>query len=301
MDSDNKDTKKVNEAEIDDKYITTKKLGEDPLYVSYLVKEKNSQKKYIAFISYFTSDELPENIQFPQQLQKYQILSKLNNPYIHKIIYHGIGVIKIKEEKKEKEYILADYIKGTNLEKFLSKTNGIDEIYAKSIFEKILKGVKALHEAGICHRDLKPSNILLDLNLNPIITNFIISTLFKEGNKLDERTGTIYYMSPQHMEGKYDGIKSDIFGLGKTLFSMIFGMRNSCFIKNKRGDNKYDLIINKQYEEFWKKILENSDKSYSNISEEFKNLFVRMVAYEENERPTIDEILKDKWFDELRD
>ena len=180
MDSDNKDTKKVNEAEIDDKYITTKKLGEDPLYVSYLVKEKNSQKKYIAFISYFTSDELPENIQFPQQLQKYQILSKLNNPYIHKIIYHGIGVIKIKEEKKEKEYILADYIKGTNLEKFLSKTNGIDEIYAKSIFEKILKGVKALHEAGICHRDLKPSNILLDLNLNPIITNFIISTLFKE-------------------------------------------------------------------------------------------------------------------------
>ena len=82
---------------------------------------------------------------------------------------------------------------------------------------------------------------------------------------------------------------------------MIFGMRNSCFIKNKRGDNKYDLIINKQYEEFWKKILENSDKSYSNISEEFKNLFVRMVAYEENERPTIDEILKDKWFDELRD
>ena len=69
MDSDNKDTKKVNEAEIDDKYITIKKLGEDPLYVSYLVKEKNSQKKYIAFISYFTSDELPENIQFPQQLQ----------------------------------------------------------------------------------------------------------------------------------------------------------------------------------------------------------------------------------------
>ena len=301
MDSDNKDTKKVNEAEIDDKYITTKKLGEDPLYVSYLVKEKNSQKKYIAFISYFTSDELPENIQFPQQLQKYQILSKLNNPYIHKIIYHGIGVIKIKEEKKEKEYILADYIKGTNLEKFLSKTNGIDEIYAKSIFEKILKGVKALHEAGICHRDLKPSNILLDLNLNPIITDFIISPLLKKENKLDDVAGTFYYMSPQHIEGLYDGIKNDIFALGKTLFCMIFGMKNSCFIKNKKGDQKYDLIINKQFEEFWKIILENSDKSYSNVSEDFKNLFVRMVAYEENERPTIDEILKDKWFDELRD
>ena len=162
--------------------------------------------------------------------------------------------------------------------------------------------MKALHEAGICHRDIKPSNILLDLNLNPIISDFIISTLFKENNKLNEMAGTLHYTSPQIMEQKeYDGIKNDIFALGKTLFEMIFGMKNICFEENRRGEENYDLIINKKFEEFWKKILENCDKSYSNISEEFKNLFVRMVAYEENERPTIDEILKDKWFDELRD
>ena len=162
--------------------------------------------------------------------------------------------------------------------------------------------MKALHESGICHRDIKPSNILLDLNLNPIITNFFISSLFKEENKLDDIVGTFYYMSPQHLFGEeYDGIKNDIFALGKTLFNLIFGMKISCFKKNGKGDQKYDLIINNQYEEFWKIILGDYDKSYSNISEEFKNLFVRMVAYEEKERPTIDEILKDKWFDELRD
>ena len=229
-------------------------------------------------------------------------MSNLNNPYILNIIYHGIGIIKLFNEKKEMEYIITDYIKGTNLEKLLYKTNGLKEIYAKKIFEKILKGLKALHEAGICHRDIKPSYILLDLNLNPIISDFIISTLFKENNKLNEIAGTPHYSSPQITEEKeYDGIKNDIFALGKTLFEMIFGMKNICFEKNRRGEENYDLIINKKFEEFWKKILENCDKSYSNISEEFKNLFVRMVAYEENERPTIDEILKDKWFDELRD
>ena len=300
MDIDNINTKD-NEAEIDGKYIILKKVEVGAINVSYLVLEKNSKKKYIVSINCFNNDKFPENIQFPEQLKKYQILSNLNNPYIHKIIYHGIGIIKIKEEKIEKEYIVADYIKGTNLEKFLYKTNGVDEIYAKSIFEKILKGVKTLHEAGICHRDLKPSNSLLDLNLNPIITDFIISPILKKDNKLDDVAGTFYYMSPQHIEGLYDGIKNDIFALGKTLFCMIFGMKNRCFIKNEKGDLKDDLIINKQFEEFWKIILENSDKSYSNVSEDFKNLFVRMVAYEENERPTIDEILKDKWFDELRD
>ena len=159
-----------------------------------------------------------------------------------------------------------------------------------------------MHEAGICHRDIKPHNILLDINMNPIITGFYISSLFKENYKFKDIVGAYYYMSPQQLDGReYDGIKNDIFGLGITLFNLIFGMKKRCFIQNKKGDENYDLIINKQFEEFWKKICENSDKSYSYISEEFKNLFVRMVAYEENERPTIDEILKDKWFDELRD
>lgn len=293
MDKVIKKDEEVNQTQIDDKYIVIKQIGHN----SYLVKEKNNQKKFIAYIN-FNPGEYPENL----ELKKFQILSNLNNPYIHKIIYHGIGNIKIKEEKKEMEYIIADYIRGTDLDKFLSKTNGIDEIYAKSIFEKILKGVKTLHEIGICHRDIKPSNILLDLNLNPSITSFFISILFKEENKINDMAGTFYYMSPQHLKNEeYDAIKNDIFALGKTLFNMIFGMKNMCFIRNKQGDQEYDLIINKQFEEFWKIIFKKSDKSFSNISEEFKHLFVRMVAYEENERPTIDEILKDKWFDDLRD
>ena len=34
------------------------------------------------------------------------------------------------------EYIITDYIKGTNLEKLLYKTNGLKEIYAKKFLKK---------------------------------------------------------------------------------------------------------------------------------------------------------------------
>ena len=152
-----------------------------------------------------------------------------------------------------------------------------------------------MHEAGICHRDLTPTNILIDINLNPIITNFIISLIFKENEKLQDIAGTPKYMSPQIlMMEEYDGIKNDIFSLGKLLLNMVLGM-NICF-QSEKGNHYYALIINKLFEEFWRDILGSST-----VSEDFKNLVVRMIAYDENERPTIDEILKDKWFDELRE
>ena len=35
------------------------------------------------------------------------------------------------------------------------------------------------------------------------------------------------------------------------------------------------------------------------LSKEFKNLYVRMIAYEPKERPSIQEVLNDPWFDEI--
>ena len=35
------------------------------------------------------------------------------------------------------------------------------------------------------------------------------------------------------------------------------------------------------------------------LSEEFKNLFIRMVNYNPNERPKIDKILNDEWMKEI--
>ena len=36
------------------------------------------------------------------------------------------------------------------------------------------------------------------------------------------------------------------------------------------------------------------------FSPELKNLLTRMTVYNENDRPSINEILNDKWFDEIR-
>ena len=59
----------------------------------------------------------------------------------------------------------------------------------------------------------------------------------------------------------------------------------------------YKLIKTKQYDKYWE-ILDNYF-GIKNLSQDFKNLFVKLVAYEPGDRPTIEQIKKDDWLKEV--
>ena len=97
-----------------------------------------------------------------------------------------------------------------------------NEQQAKFIFNKILKGVQALHGAGIYHADLKLENILLDEQFNPKIANFTFSKIFLQNNvniPIIGKFGTNFYMAPQKfLNIPYYGDKADIFSLDLIMF-----------------------------------------------------------------------------------
>jgi serine/threonine protein kinase len=90
-------------------------------------------------------------------------------------------------------YLILDDCSKGNLLKY-TRAGRFSERQAKLIFRKILNGVRALHQAGICHRELTLSNILLDQKFNPKISNFEISTLF-QGNNLNDFVGVPIFPS----------------------------------------------------------------------------------------------------------
>ena len=61
-------------------------------------------------------------------------------------------------------------------------------------------------------------------------------------------------------------------------------------------DNLYRLIILHQYIEYWERIHENIPL---NVSQEFRDLFLSLVAFDPNERSTIDQILNSPWMNEI--
>jgi calcium-dependent protein kinase len=82
------------------------------------------------------------------------------------------------------------------------------------------------HSNGIVHRDLKPENILFDSNKdNPtlkIIDFGCSAKLNRNGEKLNRRIGTPFYVAPEVLAANYNE-KCDIWSIGVILYILLCG------------------------------------------------------------------------------
>ena len=284
-----------NQDNIDNIYHIIQYLGEDGLSKMYSVIHVSNNTEYIAKVLKGNGNN------FQQELQMTTTISNLNNPNIIHLHNHGIGTItRGGNVRNNKKYLILDYCSKGELGKYI-QTGRFSERHAKFIFRKILNGVRALHQAGICHRNLTIYNILLDQNFNPKISNFDFSTLFQGNNgiiNLNDPVGTPNYACPQIFNHQiYNGSKADIFSLGVILFILVVGMFG--FKKADHNDENYRCIMNNQINNYWVS-LAIAQINHLNFSQQFKDLYIRMVSFNENNRPTIDQILNDNWFNELQ-
>lgn len=278
--------------EIDDKYSIISEKNSGGFGTVYLVRDKKTNKEYAAkIINKDTSykREVEINIKLQQ--------SKIPN-IVEYIDSNDNDIITLKDKEPEKKgYIIFKFYPEGDLLKYITLTGGLDERYSKVLFKKILETIQLIHSEKIYHFDLKLNNILLDDKYNPIICDFGLSRTINdsEDNKFYGSFGTRVCKPPQmHINQGFDGPKSDIFSLGVTLFKLItnhfpFGIAYSL--------NKfYKLIKNHEYDEYWKML---KDTKNIDVSESFKKLFVKMVDFEEDERPQIETILTYDWFNEI--
>ncbi|GMP24828.1 hypothetical protein CsSME_00001968 [Camellia sinensis var. sinensis] len=93
----------------------------------------------------------------------------------------------------------------------------------------IAKGIEYLHQGcdqRILHFNIKPHNIVLDLNLNPKISNFGQAKLCSKEQSIVSMTtarGTISYIAPEVFSRNFGNVsyKSDVYSFGKLLLEMV--------------------------------------------------------------------------------
>ena len=157
---------------------------------------------------------------------------------------------------------------------------------AAKIMKQILEGVNYLHYHGVCHRDLKPENILFssmsgDFEIKLI--DFGLSKVFNKNNgKMKGSAGTLYYMAPEVIYGKYNE-KCDVWSCGVILYMLL------CNIPPFFSSNEKDVkkkILNFEYD--------FNHKAFDNISDDAKNL-IKKIFVMPNERPSIADLLNSNW------
>ena len=270
------------------KYIIKSKKGFGGTAKAFLVYEKSSKKTYVAKLVPLKKKDF-----FEKEVEALTQLNKENNPNIIRLIDSGIGLFDVSDNKKEeKYYIILEYAHNRELYDYIVYGGfGLGELFGKLLFSKILNGMKTVHELELCHKDLSLSNIFLDINYNPKIGDFGAS--MRNRPNIDHYFGTLEYEAPEIIKNvPYNGIKADIFSLGAILIFMVYGKKG--FKKATASDKMYSLIMDEKNKKnialYWEKMgLCLGEK----ISDEFKQLYIKMVSPDPEKRPDIETILKE--------
>ena len=284
-------------------YIT-KYIGEGATSYVYLVQDRN--KKEFALKLYKNSESYFNEIN--------KIRKIFPSKYIVQLISSGQGYLERGYsyysyklfnhfQTGPVEYGLFEYLKNGELQNyvFLLKKKFSEEI-AKKIFFEIVQGIETCHESGMSHGDIRLQNILFNSNFNIKIIDYGFSKKIKDG-LISEITGSRFYNAPEIFSCAtkgYDGTLADVFSLGVVLFVLVMGFYP--FDKPNMFDSRYKLISKKDFDNFWKKCEQKkilAEKGLSGVSEEFKDLFEKMVCPKPKERISLCQIKKHSWLQEI--
>lgn len=209
-----------------------------------------------------------------------EILKKLIHPNI-------MQIFEFYEDKKN-FYIITEFCDGGELFDKIVEKGTLSESEAAGIMKQLLSAVSYIHANQIVHRDLKPENILLDTKKNNIIKiiDWGTARFFEKNKKMNRISGTPYYIAPEVLMEKYDE-KCDVWSCGIIMYILLcgyppFNAENDNDIMNKIKIGKFSF----------------PEEEWDNISNEAKDLIIKMLAYKPSDRLAASDCLLHKWFTE---
>lgn len=146
-----------------------------------------------------------------------------------KVRHPNVVVVEEVVEGKATPVIVMEYMDGGSLSDLLRARGTLPWREAVPLVIDVLRGVEAVHAAGIVHRDVKPSNILLTSEGVPKVADFGIAlpststkTVLDVGSTA--RAGTLFYMAPEVRAGMSAGDRrADVYACAAVLHECLYG------------------------------------------------------------------------------
>ncbi len=147
-----------------------------------------------------------------------QLAGRLSHPGI-------VTVFDIFEEG-DTAYICMEYVEGPTLENLLAARQPFSQSTVLDILRQAAEALDYAHSRGVVHRDIKPANLMLHENRLVKIADFGIGKVVSEETTMSgNMLGTPSYMSPEQVQSKPVGGRSDQFSLAVIAYELLTGAK----------------------------------------------------------------------------
>ncbi|MBS3808724.1 MAG: serine/threonine protein kinase, partial [Desulfobacterales bacterium] len=142
---------------------------------------------------------------------------------IARMVHPNIVKIYDIEEIYRTAFIIMEYLEGKPLRRILDTLGSLEYGKIANYLTQILKGLSYAHSQGIIHQDIKPANIFVLPDDMIKILDFGLACA--PGTENFNLAGTIFYASPEQVEGDPVDVRTDLYALGIMAYEMINGKR----------------------------------------------------------------------------
>jgi serine/threonine-protein kinase len=200
---------------LDERYQLTQTLGEGGMANVYLAHDLILDRDVAVKVLRLDLQNDPDTLR--RFRREAMATLELSHPNIVNI--YDVG------ESNGQQYLVMEYVKGTDLKKYIALNFPIPYARVIALMTQILSAVQTAHDHHIIHRDLKPQNILVDENGTAKITDFGIAVALTENSMTQTNSllGSVHYISPEQARGSMPTRQSDIYALGIILYEMLTG------------------------------------------------------------------------------
>ena len=162
-------------------------------------------------------------------LREIKVQAALDHPHIARLY--------TAQQIGDRLLMFMEFVDGDSIDKLL-KQGSLNLEAALRCASEVLDALSYAHGRGVVHRDIKPGNIMRNSAGVTKLMDFGIARM-QADRRLTQTGGTVgslYYMSPEQINGAEPDPRSDLYSLGVTLYEMVTGR------KPFQGDSDYSIM-----------------------------------------------------------
>jgi len=154
-------------------------------------------------------------------LREARAVAALDHPNIVRLFDVG--------KQDDLHFLVMEFVEGQTLDKMLENGGALSAGKAVEYIIQVAAGLQHAYEKGFIHRDIKPGNLILAKDGTIKILDMGLARSLESSDKLTEIldqgavVGTADYISPEQAMNHPIDIRSDIYSLGATMFTLITG------------------------------------------------------------------------------